>query len=282
MCKRNRDGGFATQAERHKILQLSANQLHELGHRHLGVHGLRLKHVLALVDRWKSESISTGAMKNRMVHLRWWAEKIGKPEIIPKKNSALNIPNRVYVAVVDKGVSLDGEILSKITDPYTRVSLQLQAAFGLRREEAMKFQPSWADRGDKIVLKDSWCKGSKEREILIRNEEQRAALKLAHQLAGKGSLIPPDKKYIQQVKIFERQCKQAGLHGSHGLRHRFAQDLYKEKTGWDCPVRGGPKSNELSKEQRQLDRQARLEISVALGHERRQVTTSYLGSSKPS
>jgi len=49
--------------------------------------------------------------------------------------------------------------LSKISDPYTRMSLQLQAAFGLRRGESIKIRPEWADRGDRLVLMDTWTKG---------------------------------------------------------------------------------------------------------------------------
>jgi integrase len=55
------------------------------------------------------------------------------------------------------------------------MSLELQQAFGLRREEAMNFQPSFADRGDHIMLKASWTKGGKERIIPVRTEAQRAA-----------------------------------------------------------------------------------------------------------
>lgn len=49
--------------------------------------------------------------------------------------------------------------LAKISDPYTRISLQLQAAFGLRRGESIKIRPEWADRGDKLALKDTWTQG---------------------------------------------------------------------------------------------------------------------------
>jgi hypothetical protein len=37
--------------------------------------------------------------------------------------------------------------LEKVRDPHVRMSLELQAAFGLRREEAIKFAPSYADKG---------------------------------------------------------------------------------------------------------------------------------------
>ncbi len=46
---------------------------------------------------------------------------------------------------------LDPEKLAKITDAHVRMSLRLQDQLGLRREEAMKFQPRYADRGHRIV-----------------------------------------------------------------------------------------------------------------------------------
>ena len=57
--------------------------------------------------------------------------------------------------------------MDKVNDPYVRMSLALQAAFGLRREEAIKFQPHYADRGDHIALKGSWTKGARERTVSI-------------------------------------------------------------------------------------------------------------------
>ena len=77
LCQRNRDGSYATQNARERILTLIANQLHEMGFRHMRADSLKPKHVEALVARWKAEGISVGTFKNRMTVLRWWAEKIG-------------------------------------------------------------------------------------------------------------------------------------------------------------------------------------------------------------
>jgi len=77
LCMRNRDGSFATQADRQHILDLVANQLHEMGFRHMDAHSLKPKHVEKLVERWLGEDLSAGTLKNRMTALRWWAEKIG-------------------------------------------------------------------------------------------------------------------------------------------------------------------------------------------------------------
>src|SRR5471030_2322077 len=119
-----------------------------------------------------------------MTELRWWAEKIDKQNVVAKSNENYGIANREYVTNVSKARELTEGDLSKVTDPYTRLSLKLQAAFGLRRAESIKIQPVWADRGDQLVLKDSWTKGGRERQIPIHNDEQRRVLDEAKLFAG--------------------------------------------------------------------------------------------------
>lgn len=61
-----------------------------------------------------------------------------------------------------------GDKLDNITDPHVRMSLRLQATFGLRREESIKFQPRYADRGNYIAIKGSWAKGGRDRRCQSR------------------------------------------------------------------------------------------------------------------
>ena len=126
-------------------------------------------------------------------------------------------------------------------------------------------------------MKRTWTKGSKARVIPIRTEEQREALNRAHKLAGKGSLIPSSRNYVQQVRICDGITIRAGLPKMHGLRHAYAQQRYEELTGWKSPAAGGPISKALTAKQREKDHQVRLVISHELGHEREQVTAVYLG-----
>lgn len=277
ICRRNRDGSFATQADRERILALVANALHVLGFKNLRATSLKPKHVERLVDAWKAARLSAGAIKNRMSAMRWWAEKIGKPNVVARSNDAYGIERRVFVTNVSKARELSGDDLAKISDPYTHASLRLQAAFGLRREESIKFQPAWADRGDRIVLKASWAKGGKERAIPVRTLFQRQVLDELKAFAGKGSLIPAELTYKQQVKRFEYQCGRAGIDRVHGHRHLYAQQRYRDLTGRDCPAGGGKPSKALTKIEKSADRAARLAISRELGHEREQVTAIYLG-----
>jgi hypothetical protein len=277
LCRRNRDGSFATQRDRERVLDLVAGQLQELGYRHMAAASLKPKHVEGLVERWQAEGLAVGTIKNRMAELRWWAEKTGKQNVIARDNGHYGIGNRRYVTNVSKARELSGTELSRITDRYTAVSLRLQAAFGLRRGESIKIRPEWADRGDTVALKDTWTKGGRAREIPIRNDEQRLVLDEAKALAGRGSLIPADRSYVEQLRRFEHQCAAAGVHRIHGHRHQYAQVRYRELTGWAAPAAGGPRSKDLTPEQREMDREARLTISAELGHEREQITAVYLG-----
>ena len=167
--------------------------------------------------------------------------------------------------------------LDKVRDEHVRMSLELQQAFGLRREEAMKFQPSFANRGDHLVLKASWTKGGKERVIPIWTEQQRDVLNRARRLAGFGSLIPSNRNYVHQMRVYEGNTLRAGLSRMRGLRHAYAQNRYEEMTGWRAPAAGGPDSKSLTSEQCKIDREARLTISRELGHDREAVTCAYLG-----
>jgi hypothetical protein len=239
---------------------------------------LKPKHVEALVQRWQRDDLSIGTIKNRMAALRWWAQKVDRQNVIARQNEHYGIPERTFVSTESKARQVDGTALDRVKDAHVRLSLELQQAFGLRREEAIKFQPSYADRGDHLVLKDTWTKGGKAREIPVRSQVQRAVLDRVHRLAGQGSLIPRERNYRQQLRIYERHTANAGLSKLHGLRHAYAQQRYEELTGWKPPAVGGPKASELSADDRARDCQARMTISRELGHARLTVVAVYLGS----
>ncbi len=277
ICRRNKDGSFTTQRDRERLLTQIADQLHALGYRHMSVQSLKPKHIEALVKNWQGEELSAGAMKNRLAAIRWWAQKANRQNVVARSNDHYGIPNRQFVTNTSKAKSVGPQDLDRVRDSWIRMSLELQQAFGLRREEAIKFMPDYADQGDHIILKESWTKGGKARAIPVRTDEQRELLDRAHQLAGKGSLIPSAKNYRQQLRLYEAETSRAGLSKMHGLRHAYAQSRYEELTGWRAPAAGGPLAKTLTSEQKIIDQQARLTISRELGHERLQIVSIYLG-----
>ena len=278
LCRHNRDGSYATQADREHILDLIADQLHEMGFRGLRAQGLKPKHVEKLVARWLAEELSPGTVKNRMAVMRWAVQKLGKDNIVARTNAAYGIPDRVYVTNISKAKELGMEQLESIRTPCAQMSLRLQAAFGLRREASIKIVPAWADRGDTLLLKDSWNKGGRDIEIPIRTAEQRQLLNEAKALAkGKSLVAPGYKTYYAYLKHFRYECGRVGIHAFHGHRHFYAQARYQELTGQACPALGGPRSKQLTPAQKAIDREARDVISHEMGHGREQITAVYLG-----
>jgi len=277
LCRQCREGSYGTQSKREWMLSQMANQLHELGYRKMTPRSLKPKHIEALLKHWRGQELSTGTIKNRMAVIRWWANKVDKRNVVARSNEHYGIPDRRFVTNESKAKSVTRPQLDKVRDEHVRMSLELQQAFGLRREEAMKFQPSFADQGDHIVLKPSWTKGGRGRMIPVRSEEQRDVLNRARRLAGLGSLIPSNRNYVQQMRTYEGNTRRAGLNHMHGLRHAYAQNRYEELTGWRCPATGGPVARELTPEQREIDREVRLQISRELGHDREAVVSAYIG-----
>jgi len=274
--RRDPDGSHATRRDRSYALARMADALHEAGHRGLRAKGLKGRHVEALVRRWRAGDLSEATMVNRMAHLRWWAERVGKGNLV-KPNADYGIRPRSHVSDGTKRRDLDPAKLARVGDAHVRMALRLQAAFGLRREEAIKFAPSYADRGDRIVVKGSTAKGGRPREVPVLTDGQRKLLDEARELAGGGALIPAGRNYAEQRKIYEDRTRAAGLDRNHGLRHAYALDRYAALTGWKAPAAGGPQRRDLTPGQRRIDTAARLTVSFELGHGRVDVARNYIG-----
>ena len=200
LCRDNRDGSFSTQATRSRILDLIASQLQALGFRRMQSRSLKPKHIDALVTHWQEQGIGIGTLKNRLSALRWWAKKVNKPSIIAKDNDVYDIGKRDNVARKSKALKLDEKKLSAISDQHVRLSIRLQAAFGLRREESIKFSPTYAMQDDHIKLKPSWTKGGRVRTVPIRNDEQRQLLDEIKEFA----------KALEQLSSKKPNCSSPG------------------------------------------------------------------------
>jgi integrase len=276
----NKDGSHSTQASRRATLHQIADDLKKLGFFNLSVHGLKPKHIEKIINHWKAQNLREGTIKNRMSHLRWLSQKINKPAIVARSNSHYGIANRTYVNNISKAKHIENSVIGQVKDERLKYSFLLQQEFGLRREEAIKFQPKFAiDHGKPgfIRLKASWCKGGRERYIPIKNQRQQDLVReLVHQFPLT-SLIPLDKSYVDQLRLYEGECKRLGLMKLHGLRHAYAQSRYFEITGWKAPADGGPCRQELSTQQNDTDHRARMVISQELGHGREGITAVYLG-----
>ena len=139
-----------------------------------------------------------------------------------KRNADYHDGRRVREATVSKAAYVGAEVLGRVRNRYAQASLRLQVAFGLRRKEALMIQPAWADRGNRLVLHDTWTKGGRPREIPLTTAAQRQALDHAKAVAGQGSLIPASLSY----KGVPRRPVADGVQEHRAYRHaRIASRL---------------------------------------------------------
>ena len=277
MCRRNRDGSYGTQKNRQRGLTAMASDLRHLGYRLPEARSLKTRHVTALMEHWLGNDLDDATIRNRLTWLRWWARRVDKLNVVERDNALYGLSPRPEDPV-NRAQRLDPMKFHRITCPYVRASIMLQVSFGLRREAAIKFQPSYALRDDKVVLKSSWTKGGRPRWLEVTTDDQRRVLNEIRRLVpGNGSLIPADSTYAEQLKRYEYQTLQAGLRNTHGFRHAYAQRRYRVLTGWPCPLAGGKRRHQMTETERETDRTARMKISAELGHARLSITDTYLG-----
>ncbi|TQV78013.1 integrase [Exilibacterium tricleocarpae] len=105
-------------------------------------------------------------------------------------------------------------------------------------------------------------------------------LKAAADLQGKANnLVPENRTYAQWRDHANSQWrnvpKTAPIKGFHDMRAAYACERYQYITGYPAPVIAGQRL--ASKD---IDRQARSVIAQQLGHNRRDVVSSYIGSAQ--
>ena len=282
IIRHNQDGSYKTRADRRVSLLKTLDDLIAGGYQLEHVRYIKQRHIKYLVNRWlKEDELGSGRVKNKMSHVRWLMDKLGRANVVPS-NDELNIPKRIYVSNTDRSCELTQENLDKIPDDYMQMSLKAQQLFGLRMEESLKVQPFVADQGDQFFVKGSWAKGGRQRYIPIVSDEQRQWLKDCKILVRfkNQSLIPPDTSYKSYYERFRKACVRGGINRRHGLRHNYAQTRYEELSGMPCRVKGGLLWKEMTEEQQMLDVMARLQVSESIGHSRINITNSYLGTNR--
>lgn len=279
---------FATQAARQEILEQSFQELRQLGFKLPDVRGFKERHMTALGNSWETKGLSASTIQNRISIFRVFAEWIGKKGMI--RGSECYVKNsknveRHLVAQTDKTWSGQQQSLQdklpviRDLDCYVALQLELQRAFGLRMKEAALLKPHMADRGNYLAV--NWgTKGGRDRIVPIQNDYQRDVLIRAKIMLGniKRSMIPEEYDYKQWRNHYYYICHQAGISRkngitSHGLRHERLNEVYKEITGQNSPIKNGSITTIHSSE----DQIARQEIVEIAGHSRKAISRAYIG-----
>jgi hypothetical protein len=114
---------------------------------------------------------------------------------------------------------------------------------------------------------------------IVVNDHVREALGFAHQVssAGRRNMIAPHESYLSLLQQIIRPARDTlhalNLKGFHELRAAYACERYEQITQHRGPINGG----QCCQVDRNLDREARTQISYELGHGRIDVVGAYIG-----
>jgi integrase len=275
--------------------------------RHIDPRQLRSCHVAAMVDQWVERGLGTGTIHIYLSYLRVFATWINKgglvhpPEYYLGKDS--KHAHRTQVATRDhsweaSGVDVDAKIAEVARmDFWVGLQLELALHFGLRGKEARHFRPSEAIRdrehariddaaefpeANHFIRLRQGTKGGRVRDVPILDDAQLDLIRRVQAAVPNGGFVGRQWHTPKQARnrynwILHRAGitkKELGI-VAHGLRHRYANNLFEAKAGAPSPVRG-------AEEKSPADAGARQAVARALGHGRATATAYYIGAIQPT
>lgn len=185
---------------------------------------------------------------------------------------------------------LDANQVKSVSDqlatdyPRTAATIAIERNLGLRAREAALMNCKVALREAEkhgYVNVTEGTKGGRgnhiDRHVPVTKPEQLEALRQAAAVQGNArNLIEPGKTWISHYEHnrYVLNQYQGEIDKQHDLRAAYACQRYEELTGCKAPV---CREAEDPKPGREADRNARMTISKELGHNRIDVTNSYLG-----
>jgi len=276
-------------------LQKMVDIIYDAGFKPERAKNLGIKHLDAVFERWEQEELKHCTVQTYLSVYRFLAADLRRPDLMqhideyakqkteehrkalaqhgkPREKRAWSIQDeRVATALL--------RIIEK--DSLVALQLTLQHAFGLRVRESFRLRPAESYQGCRLELTRG-TKGGRPRTVPIETEEQRKLLEHALEVAklNGGSMMPRDFSEISWRHHYYSVLRNCGFTQrdlgitSHGLRHDYAQRMYRKVSGLEAPVNAGTRYTD-GKSGR-ADLVARLEVAEALGHGRYDITRHYL------
>lgn len=207
-----------------------------------------------------------------------------------KPGSDCGIERRKYIPKESKSVpeTRHVEIQQEIGERISHL-MALQRTFGLRFKESClidaKSALKQAEKFGFISLK-AGTKGGRHRRVPC-DESGKLIIEAASKIQNSRSMVPKEMTYVKFRQECYEQSKNAEL-CFHGERHAYAQNRYREivnapsplEAGWEHKGRIAKLAEYLGiseTEAKDIDRKARLRISIELGHSRMEISNAYLG-----
>lgn len=256
------------------------------------------KHVSIVAEEWKRRGLKVSTIKAYLGSVRAVAEAY-ENESIHKSNTKFGVGQRTAIAKQSRAVpeNIYQEVRKHLlagTDRQKRIGHQITVMhdLGLRPEEARKINPATSLLPDGRIYISAETKGGRDRIIHEPSREQIASVKALTPYIGRNGNSWPDsvseanwEKYTyKMVSALGLSIKACGA-SLHGLRHGYAHRRYHQLTNLHAPcLHFTPAAFrqtariEHGTNWRKIHDQAVVILAHELGHNRGEVTASYLGS----
>jgi hypothetical protein len=207
-----------------------------------------------------------------------------------RPGSDCGIERRKYIPKVTKSISetKHTQIQENVAERISHL-LALQREFGLRFKESCLLDPKAAlKQANKygFISVKAGTKGGRPRNVPC-TEKGKLMLEQATKIQNGKSMVPHKISYIKFRQECYAQAQIAGFN-FHSERHAYAQNRYREIVNAPSPLEAGwehkgriEKLAEYLKipfeAAKDIDKRARLRISIELGHSRVEISNAYLG-----
>jgi site-specific recombinase XerC len=264
------------------------------------------KHVLTLIKYWEAKNNKWETMTTRISHMRRYCQLTNKPGTVP-------VRQQLYRWLDDNGVKVHqtrGTRIAETSDAWTAngvspqkvieqisqkepmfaLLLELQLAFGLRKDESISMEPRASDEGTKMIVTKG-TKGGRPRTVdfdadPVVAEWQRDLVERAKVVAMQHPQRRLCKPGLTNKQMYTWMGNQATKYGiteknlgvtMHGLRHEFVSRVFTQRCGLPPQVEGSVPAD-VYEQHKEAVKEARLYVSEQVGHWREDITSSYLGS----
>jgi hypothetical protein len=221
--------------------------------------------IAKMVVYYKTQELKDATIINYVSSLRSFLHETGRTNI-NISNRELGLKRIIEYkdkSLKAKGVDI-GEKLAyfKEKDVNVYVQLKISSIAGLRKEESVHAALALAKgynivRNNKLILKSSWCKSGRPREINLSQIKLKELAELKKYAIKSEYNKSRDLK--REMNHLGNSIKNAGFN-MHAVRHTLAQERYAELIA-----------------EGKSDMEARQVVSNELGHGRIYVTKVYLG-----
>ena len=264
------------------------------------------KHVASVVNSWKEQGLSDKTIKEYLSGVRAVASAYGNDKI-SQSNSDFGLERgtstpqgidksaneQVYREVVDKLSQSDN-----INEQRLSVQIEYMRELGLRHEEARKLDAINAERqyspsGQQYIRITDGTKGGKERWVPVSERAARALERGAElqRQTGTKNLMDPKMSERSWERFAYRTARELGMTKEngctfHSLRHSYAQELFRQRAGFDAPVKFQDRDSFINAARaaagdnwkQNYERACRsVESALGHGHDRSDIRGTYIG-----